>query len=381
MAIKRVKPDKKTFATLSQWQLIQLRFSRHHLAVASLYVLAVLYFVALFVEFFAPVTREFRDLGHQYCPPQPVYVSVADGFYVNAMKCEVDPITFRQSYQEAKEIRIPLRFWVKGESYELWGLIPADRHFFGIDQELFKLRYPDSGEKIQPTFYFLGADHYGRDIYSRIIYGSRISLSVGLIGVLFTFVLGMAIGGVSGYVGGHLDNVIQRIIEIMNSLPRMPLWLALSAILPADWSSLQVYFAITILLSFLGWMRLARVIRGKILALREEEYAVSARLIGAGHGRVLFRHLLPGFTSHIIVSLTLSIPGMILGETSLSFLGLGLRPPIVSWGVMLQDCMDIKAVSFYPWLLMPVIFIVLTVLCFNFLGDGLRDAADPYGSH
>ncbi|HYD83982.1 MAG TPA: ABC transporter permease, partial [Opitutus sp.] len=216
------------------------------------------------------------------------------------------------------------------------------------------------------------------DIFSRLVYGARISLSVGVVAIAVTFLLGVTIGGVSGYVGGSTDNVIQRLIEIVNAFPQLPLWLALGAVLPPDWSPLTVYFAITIVLSLLGWTALARVVRGKILSLREEDYAVAARLIGASHFRILFRHLLPGFTSHIIVVLTMSVPAMILGETSLSFLGLGLRPPIVSWGVMLQDCMSIQTVANYPWLLFPVVLIVLTVLAFNFLGDGLRDAADPY---
>jgi peptide/nickel transport system permease protein len=224
----------------------------------------------------------------------------------------------------------------------------------------------------------LGADKYGQDILSRIVYGARISLSVGLVAILVTFVLGLSIGGLSGYVGGNTDNVIQRSIEILNGFPQLPMWLALAAAMPSDWSPLLIYFMITVVLSLFGWMGLARVVRGKILALREEDYATAARLIGASHSRILFRHLLPGFLSHIIVTLTLSVPGMILGETALSFLGLGLRPPIVSWGVMLQDCMNISAVADFPWLLIPVIFIVLTVLSFNFLGDGLRDAADPY---
>lgn len=213
-----------------------------------------------------------------------------------------------------------------------------------------------------------------------MIYGARISLSVGLVGIVVTFILGMTIGGISGYVGGRTDLLIQRGIEIVNSFPHLPLWLALAAIMPTDWSPLRVYFAITLVLALLGWTGLARVVRGKILSLREEDYAVAARLLGASHTRILFRHLLPGFTSHIIVSLSLSVPGMILGETSLSFLGLGLRPPVVSWGVMLQDCMDIQAVRYYPWLLLPVVFIIATVLCFNFVGDGMRDAADPYST-
>jgi peptide/nickel transport system permease protein len=228
------------------------------------------------------------------------------------------------------------------------------------------------------TWFFLGADEYGRDIFSRIVAGARVSLSVGLIGIAFTFLLGVTLGGISGYVGGRADTLIQRTIEILNAFPHLPLWMALAAVLPSDWSAIQVYFAITILLSLLNWTGLARVVRGKILTLREEDYAVAARLLGASHGRILFRHLMPGFTSHIIVALTLGIPGMILGETSLSFLGLGLRPPVVSWGVILQDCMDVRAITGYPWLLSPVAFIVTTVLCFNFLGDGLRDAADPY---
>ncbi|MBI3368213.1 MAG: ABC transporter permease [Burkholderiales bacterium] len=227
--------------------------------------------------------------------------------------------------------------------------------------------------------FLLGADKYGRDIFSRAVYGARISLSVGLVGIALTFVLGVLIGGVSGYLGGRTDNIIQRGIEILQAFPQLPLWIALAAILPGDWSALKVYFAITLLLGLLNWTGLARVVRGKILSLREEDYAVAARLLGASHARILLRHLMPGFTSHIIVALTLSVPGMILGETALSFLGLGLRPPIVSWGVMLQDCLDVKAVRFYPWLMMPVSFIVSVVLCFNFLGDGLRDAADPYG--
>ncbi|HEY0945301.1 MAG TPA: ABC transporter permease [Opitutaceae bacterium] len=350
-------------------------FRRHRLAVVSLYLLAVLYTLAIGAEFFAPYTRQWRSLDHTYAPPQLPRFSLAHGLHVLAMKRFVDPVTFAKSYVEDPATVVPLGFFVRGEAYSFWGLFTWDRHFFGVKDPQARA----SGAV--PTFFFLGAGKFGEDIFSRLVYGARISLSVGLVAIAVTFVLGVTLGGLSGYAGGRTDNVIQRVIEIVNAFPHLPLWLALSAVLPSDWSALAVYFAITVVLSLLSWTGLARVVRGKILALREEEYAVAARLLGASHARVLFRHLLPGFSSHIIVVLTMSVPAMILGETSLSFLGLGLRPPIVSWGVMLQECMSVQTVVNYPWLLMPVVFIVVTVLAFNFLGDGLRDAIDPHAAH
>jgi peptide/nickel transport system permease protein len=355
--------------SLSQWQLVRIGFAKHRLAVWSLYVLVLLYAVALFAEFVAPQRPMASDLDYQYCPPQLLRWNWNDGLHVRAVRQVLDPVTLRRTYVET-QTPVPMRLFARGDDYRLWGLIPWDRHLIGVDR----------GRTDVKHVYLLGADKYGRDLLSRAIYGSRVSLSVGIIGIAFTFVLGMSIGGISGYVGGRADTLIQRVIEVINALPQLPLWIALGAVMPPDWSPLRVYFAITIVLSLLGWTGLARVVRGKILSLREEDYAMAARLLGAGHGRILFRHLLPGFTSHIIVALSLSVPGMILGETALSFLGLGLRPPIVSWGVMLQDCMDVQAVRYYPWLMAPVVSIVAAVLCFNFVGDGLRDAADPYST-
>ncbi|MDP6111718.1 MAG: ABC transporter permease [Planctomycetota bacterium] len=358
--------------TLSQWQLIRMRFRKHRLAVVSLRVLVVLYTCALFAEFFAPYSKSWHSLDHMYSPPQLPRLSLKHGLHTWAVELHTDPVTFRRTYIINRENPIALGFFVRGERYKLLGLVTWDRHFFGIRN------FDRTGENSPVTFFLLGGDKYGHDLFSRILFGARISLSVGLIGIAISFVLGLTIGGISGYAGGTVDNLIQRGIEIINAFPKLPLWLAFAAIMPADWSPLRVYFGITIVLSLMGWTGLARVVRGKILSLREEDYAVAARLLGASHFRIIFRHLLPGFTSHVIVSLTLTVPGMILGETSLSFLGLGLRPPVVSWGVLLQDCMNMQVVSNYPWLLLPVVFIVMTVLCFNFLGDGLRDAADPY---
>ncbi|MCK5851876.1 ABC transporter permease [bacterium] len=368
--MKQQKKNFKNTGDLSQWQLVRLRFSKHRMAVVALQSLIVLYFIAIFAGFFAPYTKSYNNLEHIYSPPQIPLFSFTKGFYAHSVKQKIDQITFKKTYIKGEKT-IPLSFFVKGEPYKLWNLIPMNCHFFGIK---------NPNENPNAVFFLLGADKYGHDLLSRIIYGARISLSVGLIGIVITFFLGLTIGGISGYVGGNIDNFIQRFIEIINAFPKLPLWLALGAVMPADWSPLKVYFGITVVLSMMGWTGLARVVRGKILALREEDYAVAARLLGASHGRIIFRHLLPGFTSHIIVALTLTVPGMILGETSLSFLGLGLRPPVVSWGVLLQDCMNMQVVANYPWLLLPVVFIIVTVLCFNFLGDGLRDAADPYSS-
>ncbi len=371
------RPDAKAdFESLSQRQLIWRRFRKHKLALVALFVIPSLYIVAIFANFFAPMHTNAKYLDYANCPPQSVKFNLANGLHTPRLKVHVDRITRRKTYVRDGDEVVRLGFFVRGHEYKLLGLIPCQTHFFGADPG--KNALTDES-RIMP-FYFLGADGHGKDIYSRLIHGARVSLSVGLVGIAVTFVLGLTIGGISGYVSGRTDTVIQRFCEIINSFPRLPMWLALGAAVPTDWTPLKTYFGITVALSLLSWTGLARVVRGKILSLREEDYATAARLLGASHGRILYRHLLPGFTSHIIVSLTLAIPGVILGETSLSFLGLGLRDPVVSWGVMLQECMDIEAVRYYPWLMAPVIMIITTVLCFNFLGDGLRDAADPYSA-
>lgn len=364
--MKKVK--KANVASLSQWQLIALRFNRHRLAAIALFLIGGLYTLAIFADSFAVNTPYDKDVRFIYAPPMLPKFSPERGFYADALVQQTDPVTLKRSYQFNPDSYVPLDFFVRGYTYKLLGLIPTDIHFFGACQ---------AGADAAKFFLF-GGDKFGRDIFSRILLGTRISLSIGVAAIVVSFVLGVSIGGISGYFGGWIDILIQRLIEVIDAFPKLPLWLALGASLPRTWTNLQVYFGITIILSLVGWTGMARVVRGKILSLREEDYALAARLMGAGHARIIFHHLVPGFTSHIIVSLTMTVPGMILGETSLSFLGLGLNPPTISWGVMLQDCMSMQVVKNYPWLLLPVLMIILTVLCFNFIGDGLRDAADPY---
>lgn len=360
---------------LSQLQLVKLKFGRHRLAVFFLRLLIIIYFVAAFCEFFAPYTREYSNLDYKFAPPQLPVFNFEHGWHAPAMKMHLDPITYEKVYTNIPGEAVPLSFFVKGKPYRMLGLFEWDRHFFGVDHRALERR---GGDPEWAVFYFLGSDQYGQDLFSRIIYGSRISLSIGLLAIMFTTIIGVVLGGISGYKGGRADELIQRLIEVVRSFPQIPLWIALVAILPAEWPLLVTYLGITVVLSFLGWTGLARQVRGKILSLREEDYAVAARLMGASQRRVLFRHLVPGFVSHIIVVITITIPSMILGETALSFLGLGLREPIVSWGVMLQDAMHLQTLENYPWILAPVLAIMMTVLAFNFVGDGLRDAADPY---
>ena len=352
----------------SQWQLMWWKFRKHHLAMAAGMVIVALYVVAVFCEFLAPYTLNHRQVAYAFAPPQRLNFVSDEGVhlrpFVYGFKGVRHPETLRKFYIEDREQRYAIRLFVRGAPYWFWGLFETDVHLFGVDEG--------------GTLFLLGTDHLGRDLLSRIIYGSRISLTIGLVGVTLSFVFGLVIGVVSGYYGGWIDNLIQRGIEILRSFPSIPLWMALAAALPSSWSPLQIYMGITVVLSFIGWTGLARQVRGKILSLREEDFATAALIVGASRWRIMTRHLLPSFMSHIIVSLTLAVPGMILGETSLSFLGLGLRPPVTSWGVLLKEAQNVQAVAFQPWLLTPVIFVIITVLAFNFVGDGLRDAADPY---
>lgn len=351
----------------SQWRLMWLKFKDHRLAHFSLYVVAFFYFVAAFCELLAPNDPGRRNVSRKYAPPQRVRVFHEGRLhwpFVYAIVQHKHPETLRLTYSLDRSRRLPIRLFAKGDPYHLWNLVPMTRSLFGLGE----------GERI----YVLGADMLGRDLFSRILYGSRISLSIGLIGVTLSLVLGVVIGGISGFYGGLIDTLIQRLIEVLRSFPTIPLWLALSAAMPADWSQIRVYFCMTVILALIGWTGLARVVRGKILALREEDYAMAAQVAGVREFTIIMRHLVPGFLSHLIVSVTISIPAMILAETSLSFLRLGLRPPTISWGVLLQDAQNINAIALYPWLMSPVIFVIVAVLMFNFLGDGLRDAADPY---
>jgi peptide/nickel transport system permease protein len=356
----------------SQWKLIWWKFRKHKLAMYSAVVVIAIYTVALFAEFFEPFPTDLYAANYTYAPPQALHLidsssgSPKLSLHVTGYKVAIDTFSLRRTFVEDPEQIIPVAFLAEGWEYKLLGIIPANRHIIG----------PVDG--VGPM-YLMGADSMGRDLFSRISGGTRISMSIGLLGVAISLVLGILLGGISGYYGGAIDNIIQRLIEFLRALPTIPLWMSMAAAMPVTWPPLYVYFGITIILSFIGWTGLARVVRGRFLALREEDFVLAARLDGAPPTYLILRHMAPSFSSHIIASITLAIPAMILAETALSFLGLGLRPPVVSWGVLLQDAQNVRAVATAPWLLAPGIAVVIAVLSLNFLGDGLRDAADPYG--
>ena len=349
----------------TQWTLMWRKFRKHKLAMFGTTIVLLFYLLSIFSEFFATQDPLTRNTDFIHVPPQTVHWFGANGFgpYVNGMKLTEDPITWRKTYSEDPTVQLPIKFFVKGDPYQMWGLINSDIHFIGTTQG---------------QLYLLGTDESGRDMFSRTIYGIRISMSIGLVGVAFTFILGSVLGAISGFYGGVVDFAIQRIIEFILSMPAIPLWMTLSAALPKEWPPTQIYFMISIILSLIGWCGLARVVRGKMLELREEDYINAAKLAGASDMHVIFDHMLPGFISYLIVSLTLSIPAMILAETSLSFLGIGLRPPAISLGVLLQQAQNVRTIALQPWLMYPGLIIFAIVLAFNFMGDGLRDAADPY---
>ena len=361
--------DEERYFLASSWTLMRRRFLKHKLAVAGTVILLVIYALAAFAGFFAVADTFERNTDYEFTPPTRVRIFHDGGLqrpFVYGLIQETNPETLAKTYELDRTQVFPIRFFVQGHEYRFLGLFPSRLHLMGVDEP--------------GAFFPLGTDRLGRDMYSRVLQGARVSLSIGLVGVAISFVLGCLLGGASGFFGGTVDMIVQRIIEFLQSLPSIPLWMALAAAVPTEWPVLRTYFMITLILSIVGWTELARVVRGKILQLRVEDFVMAAGIAGAKEFTIILRHLLPGFMSYLIVHLTLAIPYMILGETTLSFLGIGLRPPVISWGVMLQQAQNIRTVALNEWLLLPALFVVFTVLCFNVVGDGLRDVADPYAT-
>jgi len=366
--VNESSPAGKRYEIATHWQLMWWKFRRHHMAIVGLSVLGVFLFISLVPEFLAPYGTQSRNLRYAQGPPMGVhFFDDAGDFharpFVYGWKSERDPVTLRRITTVDHSKRYPIEWFAEGEPYKLFKMFPTNIHLFSVQ-----------GSKV----HLFGTDQIGRDVFSRVMYATRTSLSIGVIGVVVAFVLGLTFGGISGYVGGMTDLLIMRVVEFIRSIPTLPLWLALAAALPRDWSATQVYIAITIILAMIGWTHLARRVRGKLLALREEDFVVAARLSGCSHYRIVSRHMMPSFMSYLIVDLTISFPYIILAETTLSFLGLGMREPAISWGVLLFSAQNVRSLVLMPWLLIPCLFVIVAVLAFNFVGDGARDAADPY---
>ena len=365
--LEMLEMNKEKYYTATQFQLMWLKFRRHRVAILGMFILSFFLFIMLFCEFLAPYGPQSRNSDYIFGEPQKLHIRTEDGKmrtpFMYGISTSFDMETMQVVIVEDTSLIYPLKLFSHGESYKMWGIIKTDLHLFSIEGA---------------SLHLFGTDSLGRDVFSRVMYGTRTSLSIGLIGVLISFIIGLGIGGVSGYFGGWIDNFSQRLIEFIRSIPTLPLWMSLAAVLPAEWSALQVYFAVTIILGFITWTMLARRVRGKLISMREEDFILAARLSGNSDFRIITRHMLPAFLSYIIVDLTISFPAMILGETTLSFIGLGLREPVVSWGVLLQSAQNIKAIEQHPWLFIPAIFVVISVLAFSLMGDGMRDAADPY---
>jgi peptide/nickel transport system permease protein len=366
---ERIERQTEELAYASQWKLVWRKFKKHKLALVAAIIIALAYLLAIFADFFTPYDPNRRFSDYALGKPTGIHSVDEEGRFslrpfVYGYERQIDPDSFRRFYVDDTSRKYNVRFLVQGDEYRLFGFIPARLRLFGAEE----------GGRV----FLFGTDQQGRCLFSQLVHGGRVSLSIGLIGVTLSFIIGIVLGGISGYFGGVVDTLIQRLIEILRSFPTLPLWMALGAALPVHWPVLRLYFFITLILSLIGWTTMARVVRGKFLSLREEDYVAAATIAGASPRRIMFRHMLPSFISHLIAAASLSIPGMILGETALSFLGLGLRRPAISWGVLLQQAQNINAVASAPWLMIAVFPVIIVVLAFNFFGDGLRDAADPY---